>query len=206
MLLKKPRATGSGFLAYVSPRCYDCRRAEQTMEKIYSRLKAFIESHWLIVHSSLLFAFFIGVWLIAYPLIVQEKILDMFLKLTATLTGVLLNLLGAGVEVSGTSVSSPAFSLRIGHECTALVPMVILSAAVLAYPSRTREKLQGLGIGLPVLLALNFVRVVTLYYVGVFIPGFFETAHFVVWQSVMVISVIVLWLLWVGKMVSVGHA
>ena len=84
--------------------------------------------------------------------------------------------------------------------------MVILLCAVVAYPSHIRQKVACMAIGTGVLFLLNLVRTVTLYYVGAHIPAFFDTAHFVVWQSAMILAVVALWLFWVGRVVNVRPA
>ena len=171
-----------------------------------ARVGAFVRRNWTAIRSSLLFVLILGVWLIWYPKIVDSHALGGLLGFTAQITGFVLRILGAQVEVSDTVISSADFSMRLGHECTAIVPIVILLAAVLAYPSRIRQKLVCLAIGLPVLFLLNLIRTVTLYYIGAHIPDFFETAHFVVWQSAMILAVLALWLFWVGKVVNVRPA
>jgi len=153
-----------------------------------------------------LFVVTLGVWLIWYPKLVDSHALGGLLDFTAQLTGSVLSILGTHVEVNGTIVSSPDFSMRIGHECTGLVPMVILLCAVLADPSHVRQKMVCISIGMGVLFLLNLARTVSLYYVGAHIPAFFDTAHFVVWQSVMILAVVVVWLVWLGKVVNVRSA
>ena len=167
---------------------------------------AFIRRNWIAIRSSLLFVVTLGVWLTWYPNLVDSHALSGFLNFNAQMTGSLLRIFGTNVEVIGTIVSSPDFSMRIGHECTAIVPLVILVCAILAYPSRVRQKVACIAIGVGVLFILNLVRTVTLYYIGAHIPIFFETAHFVVWQSAMILAVVVVWLIWVGRVVNVQSA
>jgi len=57
-----------------------------------------------------------------------------------------------------------------------------------------------------ILFVLNLVRTVSLYYIGAHIPVFFDTAHFVVWQAAMILAVVILWLVWVGRIVNVRSA
>lgn len=171
-----------------------------------ARLRAFVKRHWVVIRSWLLFAVTLGIWLLWYPRIVETQVLAGFLRFTAGVTGSILRFLGTRLEVSGTMISSADFKMRIGHECTAIVPAVILLCAVIAYPSRIRDKLLCLAIGLPILFVLNLVRTVTLYYIGTHIRDFFDIAHFVVWQSVMILAVIIIWLIWVGKVVNVRQA
>ena len=170
------------------------------------RLAAFAKRNWIAIRSCLFFIALLALWLTWYPHIVDSQVLDGLLKFTAQLTGSVLGILGTHVDVSGTAVSSADFSMRIGHECTAIVPMVILLCAVLAYPSRIKQKLVCLAIGLPILFLLNILRTVTLYYIGAQLPDFFDIAHFVVWQSVMILAVVTLWFLWVMRVVNVRSA
>ena len=43
---------------------------------------------------------------------------------------------------------------------------------------------------------INQVRLVSLFYIGHWFPGSFQTAHLVVWQSLMIFATVILWLLW----------
>jgi exosortase/archaeosortase family protein len=120
---------------------------------------------------------------------------------TAAITGILLNLTGRGVNVMDTVVSSPQFAFQIVDLCTAVMPMMIFTAAVIAYPSRVKEKVIGLVIGLIGIFLINQVRLVSLFYIGAYVPGIFETAHLLVWQSLMILLAIGLWLIWAYKYV-----
>jgi exosortase/archaeosortase family protein len=63
-------------------------------------------------------------------------------------------------------------------------------------PARWTRKLIGLGVGLPLLLAINQVRLVSLCYVQHWIPEYFETIHILIWQSLIVVLTVALWLVW----------
>jgi exosortase H (IPTLxxWG-CTERM-specific) len=172
----------------------------------FDRIWAFVRRHRVAIRSALLFVALLTVWTIWYPRIVDSHALNGFLVFNAQLTGSVLNLFGANVQVSDTLITSSQFSMRIGHECTAIVPMVLLICAAIAYPSRITQKLICLAIGLPVLFVLNLARTASLYHIGINIPDFFDTAHFIVWQSVMILAVVIMWLFWVSKVVNVRSA
>jgi len=55
------------------------------------------------------------------------------------------------------------------------------------------------ALGLLAIGGLNLVRLVSLFYVGTYMPQHLDVAHLVVWQGVMVLSVVVLWLYWVQR-------
>ena len=172
------------------------------MRGVLTPARRWVKRRWAIVRFCLVFGAILGIWSVWYPSLDDMHALGGLMRLVARLTGHALALLGVSAEVAGTQVLSPEFSMRIAPECTAVVPMVILLAGVAAYPSPVKQKLLCLALGLPALFVLNLVRTVSLFLIGANFPDFFDTAHYVVWQSVMILAVIALWLFWVGKVVN----
>jgi len=114
-----------------------------------------------------------------------------------------LRVLGTDVATVGSSVVSERFSISVVAACTGLFLTVVFSSAVLAYPARWRAKLLGLTAGVVAIYVMNIVRLVALFYVGVFFPQRVEQMHLLVLQSISILGVLVLWLFWVEK---VAHA
>jgi len=75
---------------------------------------------------------------------------------------------------------------------------------VLAYPCTMSEKGIGIALGIVVLFVLNLVRTVSLFLVGTYLPSVFDTVHYVVWQSLMILLAIGVWLFWMEKMIRVA--
>jgi exosortase/archaeosortase family protein len=121
----------------------------------------------------------------------------------ASIASGVLNLLGNRTTVAGVTIQSPRFCLSVVAACTGLFLTAVFVAAVIAYPSRLVEKLVGAALGAAAIFILNLARLVSLFYVGVYLPGLVEPVHLLVWQSLLIVSVLVLWLLWAGK---VTHA
>lgn len=126
---------------------------------------------------------------------------DSMANFTASSTGVILNLFGADAVVNGSLISSPDFSMKIILECTGLVPLAIFLPAVIAYPSMVKQKLVGVAIGIGGIYLVNLIRTVSLFYVGAYLPSFLDTAHFLVWQSLIMLLAVILWLLWARKVI-----
>jgi exosortase/archaeosortase family protein len=117
-------------------------------------------------------------------------------EVTAGASGWLLNLFGQSVSVQGTNLTSTQLNLQIIPECTAASSFAIYLAAIVAYPAQLSAKGRGILIGVFGLFLLNLVRIASLYAVGGTFPEYLDFAHLVVWQSVMVILTIVLWMSW----------
>jgi len=109
-----------------------------------------------------------------------------------------LSLLGANGSAHADVVESSVSTIRIVSECTALYPTVIFVSAVVAFPSSWRHKTWA-AIGVPALVVMNLLRIVSLCYIDHWYPRSMETAHYVVWQSLMIFFTVVLWLLWAAQ-------
>lgn len=127
-------------------------------------------------------------------------------RFNAELTGGALWLLGAGAKVHGNLVTTSFFAAEIIFECTAVYPIAMWIAAVLAYPARWRPKLLGIALGVPALVLINVVRLVSLFYIGYWWEEVFETAHLLIWQSLLVFLTLLLWLLWAATIVRRDEA
>jgi len=134
----------------------------------------------------------------------REEVFGFVAPLTARMTGAGLSLLGANVRVSGSTVRSSVYTLKVINECTAVMPAVLFVAAVMAYPCRWRSKLLGVLLGLPAIALINVVRLVSLCYVGRYYPEAFDTAHLLVWQSLIVFFAMLIWIVW-ATVLARGH-
>ena len=47
--------------------------------------------------------------------------------------------------------------------------------------------------------AINMARIVSLYYIGIWWPHFFQVAHGYVWQSLVILFAMVLWIFWAER-------
>lgn len=120
----------------------------------------------------------------------------------AAIGGFVLNLLSLKATTSGTVLAVEGFAARIDDVCTGIFVVAIYLSAVLAYPSRPKEKLKGLLLGASAILGANLVRVVSLMFIGRYFPSFFETAHLLIWQSVIIFFALLVWIYWTERFVG----
>ncbi|MCH8990767.1 MAG: archaeosortase/exosortase family protein [Acidobacteria bacterium] len=121
-----------------------------------------------------------------------------YLGLNAELTGVILRVLGDDITVRGLSIGSPRFSMSIRAGCDGIQASALFVLAVFLAPvSVSRVARVGpVVLGTLLLLVLNVVRIVSLYYTGIYFPNAFETMHVDVWQGVFIFLPIILWMIW----------
>ena len=89
------------------------------------------------------------------------------------------------------------FAVSIEAGCNAVEASLLLIAAMLAFPAPWKHRLTGIAIGLVAVHALNLVRVVSLFYLGQWNRDVFEWTHLYVWQVLIMLDVLVVWLLWI---------
>ena len=80
------------------------------------------------------------------------------------------------------------------------------TAAMVAFPAPWKHRLAGLAAGIVAVQALNVVRVISLFYLGQWNLDVFEWAHLYVWQALIMLDVLVVWLLWVRMLPPRGGA
>ena len=113
---------------------------------------------------------------------------------TAAATHSLLLRTGIEVERAGTLLAHPAgFAYDLGYRCTGLVVAAFLVVGLMALPLPRGRRLWGLLVGVPVVMAANLARLVSLYFVGVHLPGAFDFAHLVLWEAAMVLLILAVW-------------
>lgn len=89
------------------------------------------------------------------------------------------------------------FGVSIEPGCNGIEACIVLFAAVIAFPSSLRHKLFGLVAGFAAVQALNVVRVISLFYLGQWNTVVFNFAHEFLWQGLIMLDVLIVWLLWV---------
>lgn len=143
---------------------------------------------------------FVGLVLVVNVLLLRQvrelPVVVHLLDLTAGLAGAALRILGEEAQVYGRHIASPRYSLLVSHGCDAVQPIALLISAMIATPAAIRRKLIGAIVGVAILVSLNVVRVISLYYIGVFIPKYFDVMHLEVWGTVFVLLSISIWIVW----------
>ena len=89
------------------------------------------------------------------------------------------------------------FGIAIEAGCNAVEACIVLIAAMLAFPVSWRHKLLGLAIGILAVQGVNIIRVISLFYLGQWRTDVFEFAHLYLWQALIMLDVLVVWLIWV---------
>ena len=130
---------------------------------------------------------------------VNDRAIVPFTSGIASVSGAILSVMGESITVTGTTISGGGFAVNIENGCNGIETALLFVSAVLAFPASWRSRLVGAVAGLVAIELVNFVRVVSLFWIGRHYRGFFQSSHTVVWQSVVVLFGVVLFFLWAAR-------
>ena len=137
----------------------------------------------------------------------QEFFVVPWTNFLATISANLVKWFDPNVLVSGKILQSTAngFAVSIEAGCNGVEATIVLVAAMLAFPSPWKHKLIGLVAGIIAVQGLNIVRIISLFYLGQWNYAVFEWAHLYVWQALIMLDVLIVWLLWVRTLPKGSH-
>jgi len=130
---------------------------------------------------------------------VNDHVIEPFTGGIARASGATLNLLGQNVTMQGTVIRNSRFAVNIRNGCNGVEAMLIFLAAVLAFPASWKSRLAGLGLGILAIQVVNLIRVVALFLTGIYFPKIFDTSHTVIWQTIVILFGVVLWIFWANR-------
>jgi exosortase/archaeosortase family protein len=136
-------------------------------------------------------------WGIAAALLSLAPAIDRW-AVSATVTSVAWTLRHLAIPhgVEGNSIVTGVTALRIIPECTPVMPILLLGIAVVAYPSRPLPKLAAVAAGAVALWIYNILRMLALMATLVWWPHAFQFVHVYLWQTVTLLVVCALFMLW----------
>ena len=117
----------------------------------------------------------------------------------ASASASLMTLVDPQVVATGRELRSTAtgFGVSIEAGCNGVEAALILIAAMLAYPAPWVHRALGMLAGLAAVQVLNIVRVISLFYVGQWSLKAFEWSHLYLWQALIMLDVLIVFLVWI---------
>jgi exosortase H (IPTLxxWG-CTERM-specific) len=129
---------------------------------------------------------------------VQASVVLPWTSIVAAISALIVKLIDPSVIASGQVLQSAqtGFSVSIEPGCNGVEAAIVLISAILAFPSSWMMKLWGIGLGFLVVQAVNLIRVATLFFIGQWNLKVFEFAHLYMWQALIMLDVLIVWLIW----------
>ena len=129
---------------------------------------------------------------------VQQAVVIPFTESIAALSAWLVTMFDSGVVSKGIVLRDvdSGFAVAIQAGCNGVEASIVLIAAMVAFPSPWRWKLIGIGAGFIAIQFMNLLRIITLFYLGQWNSTAFEWAHLYIWQALIMLDVLVVFLIW----------
>jgi len=129
---------------------------------------------------------------------VQEHVILPFTSGLAWVSVNLIELFDSGVTSAGKVIRDleSGFAVSIEPGCNGVEALIILFAAMFAFPAPLKNKLIGFAIGFVAIQSLNLVRIISLFYLGQWNMVWFEWFHLYLWQALIILDALVVWLIW----------
>jgi exosortase H (IPTLxxWG-CTERM-specific) len=132
----------------------------------------------------------------------QQYFVQPFTGMLAKISGVMIEWTGRDIVTTGVIIRdvSTQFAVEIAAGCNGVEAMILLTAAILAFPAPWRYRLWGILIGFAAIQGLNLVRIVSLFFLGMWNETAFEWAHLYIWQALIMLDALIVLLLWIRSL------
>ncbi len=152
------------------------------------------------IFISVLSALFILEWL--EP--VRNGLITPFTEQLAAISAALIKLFDTDVISNGIIIQSLSngTSVAILAGCNGVEAMICLTAAMLAYPATGWQRFWGLLLGYLAIQSLNIVRIISLFYLLQWNKQWFEWAHLYIWQGLIFLDVLIVFIIWMRWIVK----
>ncbi len=129
---------------------------------------------------------------------VQDHVILPFTAVLANISVFIIELFDSGVESYGKVIRDleSGFAVSIEPGCNGVEALIILFAAIFAFPASLKHKLIGFAIGFVAIQSLNLVRIISLFYLGQWNMTWFNWFHLYLWQALIILDALVVWLIW----------
>lgn len=130
---------------------------------------------------------------------VNDHVVVPFTELVVSATAFLLRTVHQPVDIAGTVLRTSHFALDVRNGCNGVEAVMVLAAAMLAFPATLRSRLAGLFAGSVAIQILNLVRVASLVWLGEHHRELFDFVHVGVWQSIVILAAVSMFVFWSWK-------
>lgn len=132
----------------------------------------------------------------------DEYLITPFTSVLAKACALIIHLFDGTTISQGKLIQNAAgtFIVSIERGCNGIEAVIILFSAILAFPAPWKHKLAGLALGFLAIQVLNLVRIVSLFFLGLWNQVWFEWFHLYLWQALIVLDALIVFLVWLRYM------
>jgi exosortase H (IPTLxxWG-CTERM-specific) len=136
----------------------------------------------------------------------NDHVVVPFTEFLVRISTALLVVLGEKTVSFGTLIQSSVFAVDVKNGCNGLEAALLLVAAMLAFPAPPKHRALGIAAGLAVIQGVNLFRIVSLFWLGAHHRNVFELFHAAVWQTLLILLAVGIFLAWSRRVPGGGPA
>lgn len=131
-------------------------------------------------------------------LFAQRLLVEPWTGLLALASAVVARTVFPRTTAEGITLADPesGFAISIVAGCNGVEAVIILSAAMFAFRTTWKHRVVGLLGGFLAVQVANVGRIVSLFALGQWNREVFEVAHLYLWQVLIMLDVLIVWMLW----------
>ncbi len=137
---------------------------------------------------------------------VEQHVIEPFSGVLADVSTAIITAFDDEVASEGKIIRSTenGFAVSIERGCNGVEAVLILFAAIFAFPAPLKHKLAGFALGFVAIQGLNLVRIISLFYLGQWSMTWFKWFHLYLWQALIILDALVVWLIWLRYLPKPG--
>jgi exosortase H (IPTLxxWG-CTERM-specific) len=130
---------------------------------------------------------------------IHKAVILPFTAFVAYISATVASLFDSSIQADGIVMRSMenGTAVQIMPGCNGVEAMICLAAAIIAFDASWKHKLAGLISGFFAIQVLNVVRIISLFYLLQWNKDWFEWAHLYVWQALIILDALIIFILWV---------
>lgn len=130
---------------------------------------------------------------------IRQAVILPFTSFLATFSSAIMQIFDADVISKGDVIASKtnaSHAVQIAAGCNGVEAVIVLFAAIFAFPSKFIHKIYGFVLGFFGIQILNVVRIISLYYLLQWDKNWFDWFHLYLWQALIILDALIVWLVW----------
>lgn len=131
--------------------------------------------------------------------VVDEHVVRPFSVVQTKVAGAMLRAASQNVQAAGTLLIQKSYAVDVKNGCNGIEAIALLISALAAFPAPWRARLVAIVTGSLLVIAVNIVRIASLFVILRDYPKAFEFMHVVFWQIALFLLVIGFFVKWSSR-------
>ena len=129
---------------------------------------------------------------------IQQAVILPFTSFLASISSSIMHVFDTDVISTQDVIRSKSTgsAVRIAAGCNGVEAVIVLFAAIFAFPSKFKHKIVGFIFGFFAIQILNVIRIISLYYLLQWDKVWFDWFHLYLWQALIILDALIVWLIW----------